>query len=263
MDQDDLSIGRILSRREVLALFGAAGAYWLTPLQIAAGSPDGPAAGQVTAPACVVVPESTEGPYFVDQQLDRSDLRMEPSDRSVKEGAPFALAVNVSQIANRNCTPMAGARVDIWHCDAQGIYSGVRDRNLGLDTVNKKFLRGYQMTDAGGTARFATIFPGWYRGRTIHLHFKIRAAASTGQNYEFTSQFYVDDKLSDQVLAQAPYARGKRDTTNATDRIYRNGGEQLLLAVNKTDQGYAATFAIALDLSDTRTAQSDKFRPPR
>jgi protocatechuate 3,4-dioxygenase beta subunit len=135
--------------------------------------------------------------------------------------------------------------VDVWHCDALGVYSDVSD--AGFNTVGKKYLRGYQVTDANGVARFTTIYPGWYSGRTVHIHFKIRSSASSTSAYEFTSQLFFDDNLTDQVHAQSPYAsKGQRDTRNANDGIYRQGGAQLVLDVTASGGGYAATFDIAL-----------------
>ena len=276
MDNDDRQIGRILRRREVLALLGAAGGAALLLPRI--GLPTGsPATGSVAldpttpvfaqdVPSCVVRPELTEGPYFVDDQLNRSDIRVEPSTGSMTPGVPLALTVNVSQIAAGSCAPLAGAQVNVWQCDALGVYSGVNDNSFPSTTVGEKFLRGYQMTDDNGVASFATIYPGWYRGRAVHVHFKIRTTASTGGAYEFTSQFFFDDALSDQVHSQAPYAsKGQRDTRNASDGIYRGGGDQLVLNVMPTDDGgYAATFPIGLDLSDAAVGAPDGgggFRP--
>jgi protocatechuate 3,4-dioxygenase beta subunit len=200
-----------------------------------------------TMPACVVRPEMTEGPYFIDQQLNRSDIRSEPLDNSVKAGAPLTLTYTVLQVAPNACTPLAGAHVDVWHCDAEGVYSGVSDQ--GFVTVGQKFLRGYQTTDANGLARFTTIYPGWYRGRAVHIHFKIRAEAGAGQAYEFTSQLFFDDTFTDQVYAQEPYAsKGQRDRLNAQDGIYRNGGDQLTLTPSAANGGYEANFVIGLDL---------------
>jgi protocatechuate 3,4-dioxygenase beta subunit len=147
MDLDDRPVGRILSRREALVVLVASGAAlaswrWPTPQAWA----------QTTTPPCVVRPELTEGPYFVDDQLNRSDIRSEPSDGSVSEGLPLMLAFSVAQLGT-TCTPLGGATVDVWHCDALGVYSGVTDAALGFDTVGLKFLRGYQVTDATGGAR--------------------------------------------------------------------------------------------------------------
>jgi len=146
--------------------------------------------------------------------------------------------------------------VDVWHCDAAGVYSGVRDRSF--DTTGQKWLRGYLLTDANGLAEFTTIYPGWYSGRAVHIHFKIRTKGADGADYEFTSQLFFDEATTDQVHAQPPYAaKGERDTPNASDGIYRNGGAQMLLTPTLAESGYAAHFPIALDLSNAATGQSD------
>ena len=208
------------------------------------------AAGATTLPTCIVSPELTEGPYFVDVQLDRSDIRTEPSDGSVAAGVPLQLEMRVSQVSSSGCAPLAGAIVDIWHCDAAGVYSGVTDRSQGFTTVEKKFLRGYQVSDATGTVRFTTIYPGWYSGRAVHIHFKVRSATGANQSYEFTSQLFFDDAISAQVYAREPYAaKGQLDTPNTRDGIYRNGGDQLILALTPSGEGYAATFDIGLQLA--------------
>ena len=195
--------------------------------------------------ACVARPAMTEGPYFVDVMLNRSDIRSDPDTSEVKEGAPLLLAFRASEIGNNACTPLAGALVDVWHCDADGVYSGVTDRSF--NTTGQKWLRGYQVTDAKGTAAFTTIYPGWYPGRTIHIHFKVRTDPDAAQGREFTSQLFFDDALSDQVLAQPPYGtRGYRTTLNNQDGIFR---DLLLLDVNPDGDGYAATFDLGLDLS--------------
>jgi protocatechuate 3,4-dioxygenase beta subunit len=238
MIDDDRPIGRVLTRREALALLGAAG---LTALSAGRGGaqPGG-------TPACVVRPALTEGPYFVDGTLHRSDIRADPADGSLRPGAPLRLALRVSRLTRGACAPLPGATVDLWHCDAQGVYSDVRDP--AGSTVGRKFLRGYQTTDGDGLVRFTTIYPGAYRGRAVHIHFKIRSAAGGGRVHDFTSQLFFDDALSDQIYAQPPYAgRGGQRLPNARDGIYRNGGAQLTLAVTPAAPGYAATFELALE----------------
>lgn len=217
----------------------------------------------------MVRPELTVGPYFVDGKLERSDIRAEPSTGIVREGVPLALAFNVSQVRDGQCSPLAGAMVDVWQCDAQGMYSGVSDQMVGFNTVGQKFLRGYQVTDAKGVARFTTIYPGWYRGRTVHIHFKVRTPATavladgSGNVYEFTSHLFFDEALSDRVYSQPPYAaKGPRDTTNATDGIFREAGDQLVLAVSESSPGYSATFDIGLDLSDASVGRADRSGGP-
>ena len=156
---------------------------------------------------------------------------------------------------------MPGARVDIWQCDADGRYSAFRDRSADRDLSSQKFLRGYQLTDEHGVARFTTIYPGWYRGRAVHIHFKIRTEVAQGSAYEFTSQLYFDDPLTDQVHAQPPYAaRGVRRTRNSNDGIFRRTGDQLMLAISPGSEGYQATFGIGLDLSDATTGRTDRGR---
>ncbi len=276
-DQDDVQIGRILTRREVLILFGAAGAATVlagcAPGAIgspsAAASPSSPSSGASRAPSaapsvapssasasaaaalpsCIVRPAETEGPYFVDEKINRSDIRSDPSDGSVKGGIPLHIAFAVSRLSGGACEPFEDVIVDVWHCDALGVYSDVTDP--GFQTTGKKFLRGYQVTDASGTARFTTIYPGWYQGRTVHIHFKIRSDAVSSSGLEFTSQLYFDDALTDQVHAQAPYAqKGQRTLRNDGDNIYRNGGSQLLLQLSGDVQdGYSGVFDIGLQVS--------------
>ena len=158
-----------LTRREVLGYMGAGAAMSLI------GVPPAVSAQARSSPSCVVKPQQTEGPYFVDEKLNRADIRSDPTDGTGKSGAELRLAFNVTRIDGATCTPLAGAIVDVWHCDARGIYSDVSDGSF--DTRGKQFLRGYQVTDKDGAARFITIFPGWYQGRTAHLHFKIRTEA--------------------------------------------------------------------------------------
>ena len=228
-------------RRELLGLVGVGAA-----LSLAGGFGGTLAAAQPT-PACVVRPRQTEGPYFVDDRLKRADLRSDPTDGSVKPGVPLALAFRVSRVDGRGCVPLAGAVVDVWQCDARGVYSGVRDFAGRFDTRGRLFLRGYQLTDADGVARFLTIYPGWYPGRTVHIHFKIRTDPAAPGGLEFTSQLYFDDAVTDRVLAQAPYARkGMGRVRNEDDGIFRNGGEQLLLRLARDAQAYAGSFDLAL-----------------
>jgi protocatechuate 3,4-dioxygenase beta subunit len=272
LDQDDVQIGRVLSRREVLVLFGAAG----TAAALAGCAPGAASSGRASAatigaspgasstaatgasaaassagvpPSCIVRPAETEGPYFVDEKINRSDIRPEPSTGALSEGAKLDLTFAVAKISGSSCTPFADVLVDVWHCDALGIYSDVNDP--GFQTSGKKFLRGYQVTDAGGGARFTTIVPGWYQGRTVHLHFKIRSAATSTSGLEFTSQLFFDDGLIDRIHSQQPYAqKGERTLRNGGDGIYRAGGDQLLLSVTgDAASGYASTFDIGLQVA--------------
>lgn len=199
-------------------------------------------------PKCIISPEQTEGPYFVDEKLNRSDIRLDPADGKIKDGVPLQLTLRVSGVRNTSCTLVAGAIVNIWHCDALGVYLDVTDRSF--NTVGKKFLRGYQVTDANGTVH-TTIYPGWYQGRTPHIHFKVRTTATSGQSYEFTSQLYFDEAISDRVYTQMPYlSKGQCSQTNEQDGIFQQGGNQLMLSLKENPQGgYAATFDIGLQMA--------------
>jgi protocatechuate 3,4-dioxygenase beta subunit len=255
MDDDDRPIGRILSRREVLALLGGSGAALLAacaPGALASPSPSTSAqatsaaattaaaasSAATTLPSCIVRPAVTEGPYFVDEKLNRSDIRSDPTNGTVKTGAPLTLTFLVSRVSGSSCAALSGATVDIWHCDALGVYSDASDASF--NTRGQKFLRGYQTTDASGKAQFTTIYPGWYQGRAVHVHFKIRTGTS-----EFTSQLFFDDALNTQVFAAAPYSqKGAQGVMkNASDGIYSS---KLLLTVTKSADAYAATFDIGL-----------------
>jgi protocatechuate 3,4-dioxygenase beta subunit len=249
---DDAPIGRLLTRREALALFGlTAGSAFLAAcvpgvLSSAGGGTASPGSSRTaTLPSCVVRPELTEGPYFVDEKLNRSDIRSDPSTGAISGGAPLALSFLVSRVSGSSCQPFPNALVDIWHCNALGVYSDVNGPDGS--TVGQKFLRGYQATDANGAAAFQTIYPGWYSGRAVHIHFKIRSEPHAASGLELTSQLFFDDHMSDTVYARDPYAgKGPHNTPNAADSIYQQSGGQTLLTVTSQGDGYAATFEIGV-----------------
>jgi len=253
---------RRISRRETLVLMGGAalavtvGCGDDSPSETPAGSATATSTPQRTTAAtttastqtataapvsCVVTPEETEGPYFVDEMLNRSDITSDPTDGSVKEGVPLRLTLTVSSVNGATCTPVAGANVDMWHCDADGVYSDVSGGAGQPDTTGQKFLRGYQVSDQNGQVVFQTIFPGWYSGRTPHIHFKVR----TNDGLEFTSQLFFDDAIIDAVYAQAPYSEnGAADTTNATDNIFSS---DLVVSLTEEGEGYAGAFHVGMN----------------
>jgi protocatechuate 3,4-dioxygenase beta subunit len=255
VENDDKPIGQILSRREALKLFGLGGAALLAACAPEAGSL-AQAVATATAgtsgamlPSCIVAPELTEGPYFVDEMLERSDVRSDPSDNSVRPGIPLSLTFLVSQVANNACKPLSGAMVDVWHCDAAGVYSDAQDPNFG-STVGSKFLRGFQVTDENGLARFTTIYPGWYQGRAVHIHFKIRNYPPADSGFDFTSQLFFDEAFSEQVFALDPYKQKQGPfMRNSEDGIFNQSGGQTLLDLTSIEEGYAATFDVGLKLS--------------
>lgn len=287
---------QLFSRRETLRLLGAAGVTTLVGIgdeQLLGLLPTGQAGGMVEAspltgmlrtalfaPApvgppidisqvtCLTKPALTEGPYFIDERLNRTDIRSDPTTGAVKAGVPLRLTINVYRAGSNTCTPLSGALVDLWHCDALGNYAGVAAGMGNADTRGQEFLRGYQVTDANGSVNFLTIYPGWYSGRAVHIHFKIRLFSGTTRTFDYTSQFFFDEALNDVVHAQAPYnQKGRRNTINSTDNIYRSGGDQLLLSLAADGQGgYTGTFNIGLSNVPTSVgtvgaSSAASFRP--
>jgi protocatechuate 3,4-dioxygenase beta subunit len=233
MHDDDRNLGRLLGRREALAWLGA-GAWSMSSLSHAADTA-----------ACVVRPEQTEGPFFVDERLERVDIRPDPATGATSPGAPLRLAIAVSTMTGGTCVPVRGATVDVWQCDAAGRYSDVRD--FAGSTVGQKFLRGFQKTDERGLAQFVTIVPGWYEGRAVHIHFRIDTPPAGARARTFASQLYFEESLLDRVYAQAPYAtRTGRRVRNAQDGLFRRGGEQLMLAPRPEGDALATRFNVGL-----------------
>ncbi len=235
------------TRRTTLrALLGAGGAALFVP----AWNETVEAADALTCVA--TTPTVTEGPYWVDEKLFRSDIRTDPSTGVARAGVPLTLTINVQNLTGGACSTLEGAYVDIWHCDAKGIYSDEGTYNPGggtgqVNTTGQKFLRGYQITDANGQVKFTTIYPGWYSGRTIHIHFRVRTYNGSTVLSNFVSQIFFDETVNNTVLAQSSYSRTTgRDTTNASDMVYRVANPERMLATVTGDltAGYQATITI-------------------
>jgi protocatechuate 3,4-dioxygenase beta subunit len=239
--------GSVISRRQALILLGVGGATMVAGRSHVYSA--SPRSNDSKPPACVLTPKQTEGPFFVDERLKRSDIRVDPSDGTVKSGVPLHLTLRVSAVGTADCSPLPSAIVDIWQCDAVGVYSAVNEPG-SQRTAAKTFLRGYQITDADGSTQFTTIYPGWYPGRTVHIHFKVRAGGKSGRGQELTSQLYFDDGLTDRIHTQSPYAsKGQRRVSNQRDGLFRNGGRQLMLSPVQSGEGYLATFDIGLQMA--------------
>jgi len=243
-----------LSRRRALGLVATSAIGVVVSQSMGACSADAATAAEdttdgTTNPSCVVTAALTEGPYFVDERLNRSDIRADPATGQISQGVPLALRFNVSRVASGACTPLTGAFLDVWHCDAAGVYSDVAGSGAG-----RRFLRGYQLTDASGVAAFTTIYPGWYSGRAVHVHFKLRLFAGSTTSYEFTSQFFFDEALTDTVHALSPYsARGRRNTLNSNDGIYNGLSTSektaLTLQTMSASGGYSGSINLGVRLA--------------
>ena len=211
-----------LTRRQALGVLGVVTIGRLAPVRSALA-------------ACDPTPAQTQGPFWLDDNLERSDIRTDPSDGTTRPGVPLTLKLRVTR-SDATCAPAAGVQVDVWQCDAGGIYSD--DPNTG--EPGGRFLRGYQIADANGAVQFTTIYPGWYPGRTVHVHYRVRTAGGV----DFASQVYFDDAITDEVLQTSVYAaRGPRDTTNAEDAIF---DASTLLALAPDGGGWVGTFDVAL-----------------
>jgi len=199
----------------------------------AAEPSDGPAAVASGAVSCVLAPEQTEGPYYIADEKLRRDIT------EGRAGVPLLLRLRVVDAST--CRPIKGAAVDIWHADALGVYSG-----FGSGSGNRTFMRGIQKTDATGLARFRSVWPGWYQGRTVHIHVKVHVAG----NVIHTGQLYFPDSLTDKVFRRKPYnRRSKRTTRNASDFVFAQGGKRSMLRVRKSGDVYVAAITMGVHRS--------------
>lgn len=210
------------------------------------------AAGLITPNVCMVLPETTEGPYYFDPDLDRQDITED------RDGVPMRLQL---QVVTADCQPVENARVDIWHCDARGIYSGYRN-STGTDARGETFLRGHQATNAQGVATLDTIYPGWYPGRTTHIHYKILLDRDT----VLTSQVFFPDALSQYLFQSvAPYnTRGTgRDTMNGNDWIAQEAGEGAFAAIREQQARYDAALVVGIDPGGDKASSRPAGGAPR
>lgn len=190
--------------------------------------------------SCTLTREMTEGPYYFDVDSIRSDIRED------REGTLLRLALRVQDA--ESCEPIPNAVVDIWHCDAGGLYSGFESASRGGPggmgsgpTDEETYLRGAQVTNAKGVVEFRTVYPGWYRGRTVHIHAKVHLDSST----LLTSQLFFDEDVTSVVYEDAPYsAHTGRETFNDRDGIF---DPSLLLTLRERPAGWlgVTTFNVA------------------
>lgn len=246
---------RSLTRRQTLTAIAAVGGATLplnSPAQAQAASRLLPGAN-----VCVLTPEAVEGPFYVDPKLDRSDIT------EGKSGVPLGLLLQVVEAGN--CSPIKGARVDVWHADALGFYSGYPGQSdaHNISTTGQHFLRGTQHTDAAGQVTFTTVYPGWYQGRTTHIHCKIILDNKT----VLTTQLYFPDALSEyiykNVKAYSPRAHD-RDTVNATDHLVKDSGSDhaSFCSVKEETGRYLASLIVGVDRDAKVSASGRPMGPP-
>lgn len=191
------------------------------------------------ADVCAIIPEVTEGPYYFDPAMERVDIT---------EGRPGIPTRIRLQVVDGACAPMPGARVDIWHCDATGVYSGYAGQgdDGSVDTTGQTFMRGTQFADDNGIVEFETVYPSWYRGRTTHVHFKI----FLDETNILTGQIFFPDALSEYIyLNVAPYndRAGNRDTLNSSDSIAAQSTRAAFAFIKELEEEYLVTMIVGVD----------------
>jgi hypothetical protein len=217
---------RRLRRREALIAAGGAGlgSFWLARA-LSGGS------GGTAQADCVLSKEATEGPYWVANHLTRRNIT------DGRTGMPLRLRLKVLDAST--CKPIKGANVELWHADAGGVYSGVQGNT-------KSFLRGHQVSDSSGVVIFDTIYPGWYSGRTPHIHIKV----PVGSGYVYTGQLFFADTISSRIYRTRRYrSHGQADTTNGADSIYAGAGgshARLRLSRRGKDRGYLGAISLGV-----------------
>jgi protocatechuate 3,4-dioxygenase beta subunit len=239
-DEVEVAMNRNATRRDALRLLAVtAGGAFATAETFRATRPAA-AQGLISgAGVCTLMPETTAGPFYFDPRLDRSDIA---------EGRPGVRLSMRFQIVDAVCTPLPGVRLDVWHCDAQGAYSGYAGQPGGLDTRGEAFMRGTRRSAADGTVEFSTIYPGWYPGRTSHVHFT--AILADGRR-SVTGQMFFPDAVSRQIYESvAPYSsRPAADATyNDRDGIARRAGAPALAELTDRNGSLSSALVIAIAL---------------
>ena len=225
----------VLTRRKVLTNAAGIGTGLFLSRYARAGAKE--QSVQSGAKVCVLTPQAVEGPFYFDPKLVRSDIT------EGKQGAPLLLILQI--VEAKDCVPLQDARVDVWHADGLGLYSGYAGQDTG-SAKGETFLRGTQFSGADGDVRFNTIYPGWYPGRTPHIHFK----AFIDNRNVITGQLYFPDHITEQVYATTPPYRERkreRDTFNASDFIFvRQGGADTIVDLKQESGSYLASLVIGI-----------------
>ncbi len=247
-------VDKEISRRQAIGLLAVAGAGVMLGC---GGGTKTSTATTTTATAtsntsCTVTPEGEEGPYFVDDSATgfaRSDIRSNLDGTNTQSAIPLTLSIYAYDSEN-SCAAMANVQIDIWHCNGSGIYSAEDVE----DTTGETWLRGYQITDANGLASFKTIVPGWYAGRTTHIHLRLRSTydSTTTGGTNTTQLFFPQDVIDTINTTISPYsAEGTNPTTNASDHVYsgETDGANLLTLSGDNTNGYTATIKINLPIT--------------
>ncbi len=204
----------------------------------------------------VLTPQEEQGPFFVDGQLERADIIYDTTTKTVQPGLPLFLKLTFNQVTSGVVSPLTGARIDLWSANASGVYSDEASEN----SSGENFLRGYQITNTSGQVEFLTIYPGWYSGRTPHIHCIVRLFSGSTATFEFITQFFFTDALTEQVYKLSPYSAraSEQNTTNVNDRVFNyedcttlaTSGDELMLTIARTTSTYMiAEYTLDIDLT--------------
>jgi protocatechuate 3,4-dioxygenase beta subunit len=259
MTPPDLDHNSTITRRRSLAVLGSGGAALLL-----AGFAERPALAGATsrvregddhvadaARACSLTAEQEEGPFYVAVDDVRSEITLGQT------GLPMDLTITI--INSLTCKPIRHAAVDIWMCNAHGVYSDISSE----DTLGQTYLRGVQFTDKHGQVNFTTVFPGHYQGRTTHIHARIHISSGdyegklVGGHISHTAQMFPPDAVNAEVYQLSPYnTETAAVVTHAEDRVWtqQHGSESLLTIAklgNRLTKGLAASLTMAVDPSAT------------
>jgi protocatechuate 3,4-dioxygenase beta subunit len=252
---------RLLSRRSAMGLIGGAiGGAFVAGCGGGSSEVDGTSSSSSSSSSsgsyssasstCSETLAKTQGPYWVDVKLNRSDIRTDSAGSAgTQSGALLTLTLYVEESGSSGCTPLEGVYVDIWHANGLGVYSDESVEN----TSGENYLRGYQVSDSDGKVTFTTIFPGWYSGRAPHIHVRFRSFDSSGNTtYDNTTQLFFSPTLTDTIYASyAPYDTRSQidpDTSNSSDSIYDSS---LLMTLSSSGSGYAGAYTFGYPLSGT------------
>lgn len=234
-----------MNRRNLIKSLGVLGAGSLLPAG-RAGATGRSVTGTTAAGECVLIPQETAGPYALDLSQNAAMFRQDVTEGGA--GTPLNLTFTVVNV-NNDCAPVPNVRVDIWHCNSDGYYSGFANQTGYLGTksyVGETFFRGIQLSDSNGEAHFTTIYPGWYPGRVTHIHFQVFLSSMLAA----TSQLAFPESLNTEVYNTVPYtAHGQNPTKNTTDGVFADSNNtqyQIVNIVENGSGGYDAALTVGI-----------------
>ncbi len=231
-----------MDKREFIKKIGLFGVTSMLPFS------EGFANNLLKSSSCVLIPTETAGPFPLDLTENTTFLRQNIKEN--KTGVP--LNVKLKIIGNANCLAMPNLRVNIWHCDKDGLYSGYSTSN-NQGQAGLTYLRGYQFTDSNGEVEFQTIFPGWYTGRICHIHFQVYVSS----NYAAVSQLSFDIATKNAIYSSNAglYTKGVDPLSLSSDNIFSDGYQYQIasLTPNSTTGGYDAYLEVTIQGTGSST----------